>query len=449
MKRSLALLLITLLFLITPFAVRAQAPDGELALNLPPIIVEIAAGETRTYTYTLTDARIVQLQAFGQSAQPTITLLSADDIIAAQTNVDGAFTVALSAIVSAGTYTVEVGTANDTSGQVVIVVISETPIPSEQILPNVPISGSISPENPVARYTISAAPNAARLLIEAIPDGSAPDLPGVSATLADALTGETLGSFRAPVRGASFTIPAGSINYTVEIRFAGGAASGEPVYSVCLEVDFSGACEARNAAPPVATLPPASTLVASTLVVPTQAVAACTVTPNAPAVNIRQSASTNAPIVGALTTGMTAAVIGMSPDGAWYAVQVNSLNGWVALAVVNATGNCVNVAIVQPPAFVAPPTAAPTQPPAPPTQPPSGPCLIRITGELLVYTQPTADPSFIFDELQPGYELIPVGRLADNSWWKTNYANSWIETSFFGNRAQVSGDCSALPVVAA
>jgi hypothetical protein len=39
-----------------------------------------------------------------------------------------------------------------------------------------------------------------------------------------------------------------------------------------------------------------------------------------------------------------------------------------------------------------------------------------------------------------------VGRLADGSWWKTNYANAWVPTYLFGGALTVSGNC-ALPIV--
>jgi hypothetical protein len=185
---------------------------------------------------------------------------------------------------------------------------------------------------------------------------------------------------------------------------------------------------------------------------------ACTVSPTlAGGANIRQSANVNSIIVGALPGGAVADVLGISPDGAFYNVQYNQINGWTALSAVTASGDCSGVASVNPPPPILipsptpipptpiPPTPTPPPPTATPTQ--SGPCLITMTGEALVYTQPNAIPDFIYDEVQPGYQLIPVGRLADNSWWHTNYGNSWIETSHFGSEATVTGDCSALPIV--
>ncbi len=94
------------------------------------------------------------------------------------------------------------------------------------------------------------------------------------------------------------------------------------------------------------------------------------------------------------------------------------------------------------PAPTATPTPTPTLTPSP-----AGPCLITIISEQLVYTRPEAIPDYIFDEARANFQLVPVGRLADNSWWQTNYQNSWIETSTFGDTAETSGDCFNLPIV--
>ena len=76
----------------------------------------------------------------------------------------------------------------------------------------------------------------------------------------------------------------------------------------------------------------------------------------------------------------------------------------------------------------------------------SGGSIVTINSPVKVYSIPVANVSYLYDQVQGG-ELIPVGRLADNSWWKTNYASAWIQTSEFGNTVSISGDCSGLAVV--
>ncbi|MCS7072553.1 MAG: SH3 domain-containing protein, partial [Anaerolinea sp.] len=190
---------------------------------------------------------------------------------------------------------------------------------------------------------------------------------------------------------------------------------------------------------------------------------ACTVTPlQAGGANIRQSASTNAPIVTVLSGGQSASVIGLSPDNAWLNVTLGAITGWMARSAVVESGACAGVPVVQPPSFqpIAPPTQPPAtpqpQPPQPPQpQPPaptpiptmSGPCTLTVTAPTFIYTQPIANVSYLGDQAQPAYQYFPNGRLADNSWWRLTTYNWWIETSTFGASVQVTGDCSGLPVV--
>jgi uncharacterized protein YraI len=180
-------------------------------------------------------------------------------------------------------------------------------------------------------------------------------------------------------------------------------------------------------------------------------------------VNIRQSASTASAIIGALPNGSDANVTGISPDGGFYNILFNGLNGWVSLSVVTASGDCAGIPVVTAPPIVPQPTQPPAQPTTPPTQPAttaptqttaptatateSGPCLITVVSPVNVYQIPVEQVDYLQDQVGTGGQLIPTGRLADNSWWKTNYASAWIQTSRFGNEVTVSGDCSSLPIV--
>ena len=139
-----------------------------------------------------------------------------------------------------------------------------------------------------------------------------------------------------------------------------------------------------------------------------------------------------------------------------YNILYNGINGWVSASVVITNGDCSAVPTVNPPAPIVPTAAPPTVTPIPaqptvaapqPTATQSGPCYISLTGDTRVYQIPNADISNLFDEVGAGGQLIPTGRLADNSWWHTNYGGAWIQTSAFGSTAQVNGDCSTLPIV--
>jgi uncharacterized protein YraI len=185
--------------------------------------------------------------------------------------------------------------------------------------------------------------------------------------------------------------------------------------------------------------------------VPTVVAVACTISPSAAGgVNIRQSASTTSLIIGRLPTGQSATVTGISPDRTFWNVIYDNKDGWIATSVVNASGNCTTVPPVMPPPIIPQPTAVPPTavPPTPAPTQDNGPCLITITAPTNVYSYPEAIIDNLFDQTQAGYQLIPTGRLTDNSWWQTNYNGAWIQTNTFGNTATISGNCSTLAVVA-
>lgn len=75
-------------------------------------------------------------------------------------------------------------------------------------------------------------------------------------------------------------------------------------------------------------------------------------------VNIRSGAGTNFGVVGTLNAGQSITVTGTSGTG-WYAVQSQSVQGWIAASVVNVTGACANLPQVGSPA---PDGGQPTQP---------------------------------------------------------------------------------------
>lgn len=423
-----------------------SAQDGTLVLGQPSI-AELAAGQTRSFSYTLAEARGVSLQALGETAQPTITIMSDGEVAASQGNTDSSLIVSLSAFLNAGSYTVQVGAANGTAGTVILVLQRETPITLTTLTPGTPARGDVSLDAPIAVYSFNALAEPAYLYVES-------DLPerGSNARVRNTTTGQISGVVGAELSGARLRFPAGSAAYQVEITHSGSSTI--DAHTVCFTAVSAGGCEA-SAPPPTVEAPEVDAPVAT---VEVQA-AACTVSSAvAGPVNIRQSATTSSAIIGSLPAGSQADVIGISPNGGFYNIFFNGLNGWVSLSVVNASGDCASVAVVNPPPVAPAPTqppAQPTQPPAQPTQPPtptatptqSGPCLISVVSPVYVYQIPVEQVDYLQDQVGTGGQLIPTGRLADNSWWKTNYASAWIQTSRFGNEVTVSGDCSALPIV--
>ena len=247
-------------------------------------------------------------------------------------------------------------------------------------------------------------------------------------------TGQVSAQIGADTLGARLRFPPGNAAYQVEVQHSGTASI--QGYSICLSYVSVGGCESASAVQPtVAPPPPAAT----------EELTGCTISPAVNGVNIRQSASTNSIILGTLPSGVSLSPIGIDPTRSFYNIQYENINGWVALSVINSSGDCSTLLTVNPPPIQQIPTQQPTLPPPPPPTA-STPCLITITSPAYVYTQHSTS-SDLFDQVQAGAQLTPIARLADNSWWKTNYYNSWIQTSLFGSAANVSGDCSVLPVV--
>ncbi|MCC6893402.1 MAG: SH3 domain-containing protein [Anaerolineae bacterium] len=431
-------LIVILLALVAAFSFRAVGAQGagELVTGQPAFGNIGAAGQKLTYSYSLTDARAVSFQVIGEVAQPTITILQNGQVIAAQPNAEATNIVSLTALLNAGTYAVEISTVNNTTGNVIVVVQSETIITSGQLPLASVVTGQVTADAPLATYNFNALPEAAFLYVE-----STVETNGANILLRNLATNTDSTINGADAIGARFRIPAGAAAYEIQLSYS-GAGDGQP-FSLCLTLVSASSCESalvvtvnEDGSQPVVTpeVPVAST---------------CTVTPlNANGANIRQTANTASPIIIGLPGGQVANVIGIAPDGSFFHVTYLNATGWVAQVAVSSAGECSNLPVDNPPIFVPTPTPTPIPTAIPPTHTPSGPCLITMTDEQLVYTTPNAIPDYIFDEVQPGYQLIPVGRLGDNSWWKTNYNSAWIQTSVFGSKATVTGNCNNLPVVA-
>ncbi len=437
-KRCLLVLGLAILILGVT-VVSAQDTSGTIIMGQPAIGQIQSAGATLSYDYTLADLRQVSLQALSDTAQPTVSISRDGTVVAAAANAVGESTVTLAALLAAGDYVVEVGTTNGTTGLVVLNVLSETPVTQTPLTVGAPVTGSLSADAPAAFFSFSALAEPAYLYVDSDSTAS-----GVHLRFGDGATGKTIAESSADVLGVRYRFGAGSQGYTVEISTDGAAETG--LFTICLTTVSTGGCEGHGASAPPATAALVATALPAAALPPTATSApvsaACTVTPNvAGGVNIRQSATTNSSILGTLPGNASADVIGISPGGSFYNIRYGSINGWVALYVVNSSGDCGNVAVVNPP-------PVPTQPPAP-TQAanpvPSGPCLITITSPTFIYTTTTATMDYLFDQVQSG-QLLPIGRLADNSWWQTNNYGAWIPASAFGSTAQISGNCDSVPI---
>jgi len=415
--------------------------DGALTAGLPSA-GQVSAGQALRFEYTVSATSAVALQAAGDSLQPTLRVLSGGVDVAAEANLTGQTAVALNVVLQPGTYVVEVAGANGTAGQVVVAVQRETPITPVGLVAGIATDGLVNDGTPAALYEFGGLAEAAYLYVESrLPEW------GVNVLITNVETGQIVGQSLSDVLGARFRFAPSTSTYQVLVS-ASGAGVEEP-FTVCVALASAGGCEGPIVTVEAGTPQPDTPQPVATEEV---TVGGCTVTPNvAGGVNIRQSASTGSIVVGALPGSGVATVLGIAPDNSFYNIQFNNITGWVAASVVTASGDCANLATVNPPPVIAPPTATPppTNTPIPPThtpEPPSGPCLITVNSPTNVYTTTIEVVDYLYDQLQSG-ELIPVGRTADGAWYKTNYANSWLPTHVIGHTVSRSGNCNNLPVV--
>ncbi|MBA3872507.1 MAG: hypothetical protein H0X30_25500 [Anaerolineae bacterium] len=410
-----------------------QNDSSELVTGQPSFGNITAAGSTITYTYTLSDARAVTLQAIGEVVQPTIAIVQNGLAVANQPNDEGNKIVLLTALLDAGTYTIQVGSINNTVGSVIVVVQSAEPITTGQLPLASVVTGQVRADATSATYNFTALPEPAYLYFESLlPTG------GATLHLKNMTSGSESIVDSADVGGARFRIPAGSTAYEIDMAFTG---TDQPqTFTLCLTTVSASSCEAGSV--------PVSTTGDDTAPTPDASnPSACTIIPlNANGANIRRTADAASPVLIGLPTGEVAAVIGVSPAGNFFNVSYKNVSGWVAKIAVSSNGDCSGVPVVTPPLFV--PTPTPT--PIPPTKAPepTGPCLITMADKAFVYTKPDdSKPENLFDQVQKNYQLSPIGRLKNNSWWLTSYGNSWIQTKLIGHEAKVSGNCNHLPVV--
>ena len=135
-------------------------------------------------------------------------------------------------------------------------------------------------------------------------------------------------------------------------------------------------------ASPTATVLPTALPSASPTTNPTSG---CTlVSAGGQAINVRSGPGTGYSIIGTLSPGVDAPVIGRLVDNSWFQVNLGGLIGWVSATVVTLGENCAGIAVVQPPPLpptVAPPTAGftPTDRPPPDVQLPTSTSVPSVT----------------------------------------------------------------------
>ena len=177
-------------------------------------------------------------------------------------------------------------------------------------------------------------------------------------------------------------------------------------------------------------IPPDGTVPPNVGEVPPPAAGAPTVTA-ATYVNVRSGPSTGYPILFTASPGATGEVVGISPDGYWWAVKLPTTvsgngRGWVSAEYV-IPANTENVPVVLPP---------PLPPPANPSPPPAGAPQVIILEAVNVRSGPSTE--------YPSYGVAPVGATGevigvspDGMWWVVRLPTSiapdgqgWVSVSY-------------------
>lgn len=316
-------------------------------------------------------------------------------------------------LTSAGAYTIEVQNALGTPGSFVITVQAGSPTPiATPLTLGQEVSASVYLSQSVQLYTFGS--SATEILLLTVRGELTTTGPVV--VLKDGATNDTLALSNLRQIGVRFRIPTGTASYRVEVM-----ASGSPdieTYKVCLETESGSVTCGAPAVVPTATLAPTVTLAATEPGVPTSSVplssGPCAVVAAGAAVNVRFGPGTNYDVVGALSAGVTAQVIGRLNDNSWYQIQIGSTIGWVSASVVTRSGDCVGVPLAAPPPSPTPiPTATftptftptltftPSFTPSPTLTPSITPTSNFICCIVVTFDAPILDPG-IFEPIPPG-----------------------------------------------
>ncbi|MEO1442578.1 MAG: SH3 domain-containing protein, partial [Chloroflexota bacterium] len=290
-----------------------------------------AEAAQRFYSFNGAAGDVVTAYALGWEAtfQPTISLLSAngqplqfsaDDPLTALEN-DTRVTTRLPAD---GTYSLIVSGEAGGQGTFTLALRSTAPAISTALTDAVTIN--IPPGAPAQLYSITATANASTPV--SVQSGT-PGFP-FKAQLNDP-DGQILAVVTGGLDAATLTIPAGDGTYELLVTAADPTAGGE------VTISTTGAA-------------PVTTDTQATALPPTTAPVAgdgCVIT--ASGVNVRSGPGTDYGIVGALTDGVAFTATGQ--NSGWYVGTFAGQSGWVAASVVQATGDCSSLPVVDAPAF--------------------------------------------------------------------------------------------------
>lgn len=392
------------LLLLTGIAA-AQEP---ISITVGENQVGTFADASTTIRYRISSATplsiLVQVLAISQGLAPTFQVLDPGGVVVVDAGNPGTQTTAQSAVnlASPGDYTIEVTSANGTTGQFLISIQPGQPLaPPEPLVAGQPVTSTVDAQTTRRAYGFSGLPDDVLVLTVRT---DAPEA-GFVTVLRDAESDETLSLNAAGLLGIRYRLPATERSYVLEVMHGGGDAP--DTFTVCLATESGsavcpGEATGQDAQPTI--IPPVETVevVAPTTNAPPtiNPLGACQVTPRAQTINVRSGPGTNFGILTQMPLNTFAPVIGRLADNSWFQVNVNGIIGWVSATVVTLGGNCAGVSVVVPP----------TAPPPPPTVVPPVETVEVVTGTPTVTLTPSVTPTPNPTNV-PGTLTIPLTRI--------------------------------------
>ena len=305
----------------------------------------------------------VQVLAITPGFAPTFRILDPGGVVVLDAANPDAQTVTqgMPNLSSTGAYTIEVRSANDTTGQFLLSVQAGAPLAPPQPLPaGHLVDGIVNTQDTRHAYSFSGSSDD----VLALRVRSTSDTTGPVVAVRDADSGETLALDSAGLVGVAYRFPAILRNYLIEITLSGGGTP-EP-FTLCLATESDSAIcadagEAVASPTVVANAPTRTPTAAPAAINPTDV---CQVaSARGVGINVRSGPGTNYSIVGSLLPSSTGLVLGRLANGSWYRVSVNGVLGWIAASVVISGGECAGISIVAAPTPAPPANPQATEPP--------------------------------------------------------------------------------------
>jgi uncharacterized protein YgiM (DUF1202 family) len=452
-----------------------------------PVSIELNASDAIiSVEYQATHNQMVIFQAMSDIAHPTLQVLKDGVEVAKYQPVDHPIaSINLKTYLTAGTYTIRVSALNEFSStaRVFVGVLPQSDVQPEYMRYGQSVSGTIQSDAPILLYDFDGVAEESQVIIKFTPVGA-----DVRIHRAD--NEEIWFKLNSELIGGRAYFPPNDGAYQIVVT----SNQSQPINYVICYVSISAGCDGSPSSVDPTNIPTSAD--------------SCTATPiNHGGANVRQSASTAAPIIGALAGGQSVAVIGIDPTGTWYQVVFNSQIGWASLAAVVGNGDCVGLPPINPPAIPTavpqPDTAVPSITPLPPTPTDSGPtptatatspnggptptatatppnsgptptatatqpmigltfvpitlippvitlipntCEVTFSADEYIYTTTNDDMSYVLHQATAGTTYNVTARKNNTNWYRVNFYDGWWHNTV-GTSGVMSGNCNNLPLI--